>query len=94
VKRILVRDNRAGIYVGEVPDNQDMQVSVITLYNVRHIWYWQRAAATTGIATRGLSRDSKIGPVQEWIVLRDIVSISPVTAEADAKIAEVPEWTP
>ncbi len=90
-RRVLVRDNRAGVYCGTL-ESADVREGLAVLTDCRHVYYWTGAAATTGIAARGVGGGSKIGPVTERIDLLDTVSLMPMTDAAWETISNAPEW--
>lgn len=90
-RRVLVRDNRAGVYCGTL-ESADVLEGLAVLTDCRHVYEWKGAAATTGIAARGVADGSKIGPVTERIDLLDVVALMPMTDAAWGTIAASPEW--
>ena len=90
-RRVLVRDHRAGVYCGTL-QSADVVNKVGTVTDARQVYYWEGAAATPGIAARGVGSGSKIGPVVELVELCDVVQIMPMTHEAWATIEDAPVW--
>lgn len=92
-RKVLVRDHRAGVFCGELTQI-DVQAGTATLTSARQIWYWTGAAATTGIAARGIGEDSKVCPTVEAVYCRDVVQVMPMTNAAWECVSSYPEWTP
>jgi len=90
---VLVRDHRAGVYCGGLESTNVREKSAI-LSNARQAYYWTGAAATPGIAARGVGEHSKIGPTVESVVLLDVVQLMPMTDEAWATIRDAKAWDP
>ena len=93
-KIVLVRDNRAGVLVGELAAFDAASKSA-TLMNARKIWYWTGAAAVEGIAARGLSHSgSKVTPLVSEVTCCDVVQLIVCSAEGAASVMGAPEWKP
>ena len=90
---VLVRDHRAGVYCGVLSSTNVREKSAI-LTDARQVYYWTGAAATPGIAARGVGEDSKSGPFVESVVLLDVGQLMPMTREAWATIRDAEEWAP
>jgi len=91
---VLIRDNLAGIYVG-VLDAIDVAEHTVVLRDARQVWRFAGAAATPGIAARGLDHEeSRVGPVVECIALGDVVAAILCTPEGAASVFSAPVWAP
>jgi len=90
-KRVLVRDHKAGVYCG-VLTAMDVEAGTAELRDARQVWYWTGAAATPGIAARGVGEGSKIGPKVEAVVCCDVVQVMPMTSQAWESVMGAPEW--
>lgn len=90
---VLVRDHRAGVYCGVLESTNVREKSAVLTHG-RQVYYWTGAAATPGIAARGVGANSKIGPTVESVVLLDVVQMMPMTDDAWATIRDAEEWAP
>ena len=87
----MVRSRGAGVFAGTV---QKLEGQQALLSNARRIWYWDGAASLSQLATEGTKAPKKCkfpAPVPE-VLLFEVIEIIPITEEAEASIAVVPEW--
>ena len=88
----MVRTYSAGVFAGTIQSRDGEEV---VLTNARRIWYWKGAASLSELATRGTSAPKQCkfpAPVAE-VLLRGMIEIIPITDDAAASIAKVPEWS-
>lgn len=90
--RHLIRSSTAGVFVGEIVDRKDNE---ITLKNVRRIWYWDGASSLSELAMKGVSRpqNCKFPCVVPTMKIFDVSEILEMTEEACKSIDSVPVWT-
>ena len=87
----MVRSKSAGVFAGNV-EKLDGQTAL--LRNARRIWYWEGAASLSQLATDGTNAPEKCRfpcEVSE-VLLFEVIEIIPITENAAASIAVVPEW--
>jgi len=87
----MVRSKSAGVFAGNV-EKLDGQTAL--LRNARRIWYWEGAASLSQLATDGTKAPTRCKfpcPVSE-VLLFEVIEIIPITENAAASIAVVPEW--
>jgi hypothetical protein len=93
-KIVLVRDNRAGVFVGTLVAF-DGPSKCATLKNARKVWQWYGSGAVEGIAARGLDQArSKVTAKVQLVELCDIVQIVACEKEGAASVMGAPEWKP
>jgi hypothetical protein len=88
---VLVRTQSAGVYAGNLIscDKDD-----VVLSDAIQIWYWDGAATLSQLAMEGTKRPENCKfpmPVKE-IRLFGVISIMPVTPEAEKSIKGVKSW--
>ena len=90
-KRYIVRTYRAGVFFGEIVKRKGEEVE---MRNARRIWYWEGAASLSQLATDGTNAPERCRfpcEVSE-VLLFEVIEIIPITENAAASIAVVPEW--
>ena len=93
-KTVLVRDNRAGVFVGTLVVF-DGASKCATLKDARKVWFWVGAAAVEGIAARGLRHEgSKVCPVVAHVECCDVVQVVLCEKAGVASVMGAPEWKP
>ena len=91
-KYVIVRDDRAGVH-GGVLAAFDGPHKCATLTGARKIWYWSGAAATHGIAARGINHaNSKVCPEVERVELCDVVEVIACSPDGEQSVRTCPEW--
>jgi len=91
---VLIRDNMAGVYVGTLAAI-DVTAGSAVLTDSRQIWSWQGAAATPGIAARGIQHaGSRVGPVTDVAAFSAVCAAILCTEEGAASVLSAPVWTP
>lgn len=88
---VLVRADRAGVFVGYLKERDN---NTVTLTNCRKLWYWSGANAVQEIAKGGVTQpdDCKFTvAVREQIVF-GVIELIPCTREAKTSIENVKEW--
>lgn len=93
-KYVLIRDNMAGVFFGEL-DTMDLAAGTWRLVSGRKIWHWRRAGAVEGVAVRGIdTEESNVTARAAGIVGRSLVQACDLTAEQYAALDSCPEWRP
>lgn len=93
-RTVLVRDNLAGIHVGELVEF-DPAAKCCTLRNARKVWYWSGAASCHGIAACGLDqKKSKVCPAVPLVTTTAVVEIVMCSDAGAAAVMGAPTWTP
>ncbi len=91
---VLIRDNMAGVYVGTLAAI-DVAAGTAVLTDARQIWSWQGAAATPGIAARGIKHEgSRVGPMTDVTSFGAVCAAILCTAEGASSVLSAPVWTP
>lgn len=92
-KKVLVRDNRAGIHVGTLT-SLDVGARSCELRDARKIWYWSGAGSCHGIAANGLdTARSKVAAPVSCVLSTDVIEIVEMSETGAACIAGAPVWT-
>ena len=91
-KKCLVRDDRAGVFFGEIVEECGRE---LLMKNVRRIWYWEGAASLSQLAMEGTSNKDrcKFPVIEDEKKLFLVIEITPCTDKAIASIESVPVWT-
>jgi len=92
---VLIRDHMAGVYVGQLAAI-DVAEKTAALEGARQIWSWEGAAATPGIAAKGVRHGgyTRVGPVVALAAFSDVVAAILCTAEGATSVMTAPVWTP
>ena len=87
----MVRTYTAGVFAGVVASREGKEVA---LKDARRIWYWKGAASLSQLTTTGTSapKQCKFPAAVAEVLLTEVIEIIPITEEARASIAKVPEW--
>lgn len=90
-KKFIVRCNRAGVYYGEIVNQNGQEIEMA---NVRNIWYWSGAASVMQLASDGVSRpkDCKFSVVVDSLILLDAIQVVPCTDKAVKSLDAVDVW--
>lgn len=91
-KFCIVRTYSAGVFAGNLIRLED-KVGIVA--DARRIWYWAGAASLSELAVRGtaLPQECKFPVAVPEVLLTEVIEIIPCSAEAEASIRAVPEWT-
>ena len=93
-KIVLVRDNMAGIHVGELV-SFDPANKTCELRNARKVWQWFGAGSCHGVAAHGLDTDrSKVAPMVEAVISTNVCEIVLCTSAGADSVLGAPEWKP
>ena len=93
-RTVLIRDNMAGVYVGKLAAI-DVAADSAVLTDARQIWNWEGAAATPGIAARGIKHSgSRVGPVVGLITFGAVCAAILCTTEGAESVMSAPVWAP
>jgi hypothetical protein len=88
---VLVRADRAGVFVGQVESRTG---SEIVLRDSRRVWYWDGAASLSQLAQSGTVCPEKCKmpePVGRMLIL-GVIEVIDVTAAARKTLDAVPVW--
>lgn len=75
----VVRTYSAGVHLGVVASRDGREV---TLTAARRLWRWQGAFTLSEVATKGVSKASRISAPVDTIVLTEAIEFIPTTEEA------------
>lgn len=93
-RTVLIRDNMAGVYVGTLA-GIDVAADSAVLLDARQVWNWEGAAATPGIAARGIRHSgSRVGPMTEMIAFGAVCAAILCTPEGAESVMSAPVWAP
>jgi hypothetical protein len=93
-RTVLIRDNMAGVYVGTLAGIDVAEDSAVLL-EARQVWNWEGAAATPGIAARGIRHSgSRVGPVVGMITFGEVCAAILCTTEGAESVMSAPVWAP
>ena len=93
-RTVLIRDDMAGVYVGTLT-GIDVAAGSAVLTGARQVWNWEGAAATPGIAARGIRHSgARVGPVTEMITLGAVCAAILCTTEGAKSVMSAPVWAP
>ena len=89
---VLVRADRAGVYVGYLEEENG---DTVVLRDCRWIWYWSGASSIFEIANKGVSDPDgcKFPAPIKRAKISGVITILPVTEEAKTSIEQVQVWT-
>ena len=90
-KKFIVRCNGAGVFYGEILKREG---DVMTLGNVRQLWYWDGAASLMQLAKEGVSRpgNCKFTVTLDSVEVFNVIEVLPCTEDAVKSIDNVPVW--
>lgn len=90
-KKVIIRCSKSGVEYGTLVSCCGSEV---TLYNARHIWYWEGAASLSQLAKDGTSmpKNCKFTVSVDSITILDAIEIIPCTDKAIKSFEEVKEW--
>lgn len=91
-KYVIIRTFSAGVFAGTLA-SRDGKEAVLT--DARRIWLWSGAATLSELAMRGTSDPDgcKFPCPVSLILVTEVIEIILCSAEGEASIREVPEWT-
>ena len=90
-KYYIVRADRAGVFFGKIKEQSH---DMVTMTNVRKIFYWDGACAVEEIATIGTKKPDKCKITVEIpeMVIADPIQIIPCTDTAVEVLSGVKVW--
>ena len=91
-QKFIVRCNDAGVFFGEIVKREG---DVMTLANVRQLWYWDGANSISQLAKMGTVRphNCKFTCSVDEVLVLDVIEINKCSEEAIKSIDGVLEWT-
>jgi hypothetical protein len=78
-EQVIVRTYSAGVHYGTLSAQNGKEV---LLTKARRIWYWEGAFTLSAVATKGISKNSKLSVFVDEILLLESIEIIPCTKEA------------
>lgn len=90
-QKFIVRCNGAGVFFGEIVKREG---DVMTLANVRQLWYWDGAASLMQLAKEGVSkpRNCKFTVTLDTVEVFNVIEVLPCTDQAVESINNVAAW--
>jgi len=85
MKPVLITTAHRGVFVGLVPEDQDMSVKAMPLAAARMAIYWGTTKGVMQLAETGPTSKSRISAPADIAMLHDITAVFDVTPEAWAK---------
>lgn len=94
VTKYILRSPDAGVFYGEMVEEQIPASRIVTLKNARQIWYWEGAATLMQLAKTGTTKPyaCKFTVTVDAITICNVSEIIPCTQEAMESIDSVEEW--
>ncbi len=86
----IIRCDRSGVFFGKVVS---LKGQTAKIEGARQIWSWNGANNVMDIAEKGLDKERSRITVSADITVTDAIQIVPCSAEAEACLRGVPEWT-
>ena len=83
MKAVLVTTQHRGVFMGYVPDEQDMNARTMRLENAKCAIYWKTKKGVAELAHIGPNKESIIGSPATIEALHDITAVWAVTAKAE-----------
>lgn len=92
-KKYILRSPEAGVFYGEIEKELD-STRIVTIKNVRQLWYWEGAASLLQLAKEGTSKpkECKFTVTVDEITICNVCEIIPCTEKAINSINSVIEW--
>ena len=90
-QKFIVRCNGAGVFFGEIVKREG---DVMTLANVRQLWYCDGAASLMQLAKEGVSkpRNCKFTVTLDSVEVFNVIEVLPCTDQAVESINNVAAW--
>lgn len=90
-QKFIVRCNGAGVFFGEIVKREG---DVMTLANVRQLWYWDGASSLMQLAKEGVSkpRNCKFTVTLDSVEVFNVIEVLPCTDQAVESINNVAAW--
>lgn len=90
-KYCIARGYYSGVWAGVIESVSGQEV---VMQDARNIWYWEGAAALSGLAKYGTSKPEscKFPAVVSRVKLKDVSQLIECTEESRESIESVPEW--
>ena len=87
----IVRATNAGVFFGHITDRDR---DIVSMTDVRRIWYWDGAASLSQMAVDGVKKplDCKFTVTVPEMTILGVIEIIPCSDKAANCILEVPEW--
>jgi len=86
-KQVIIRTINSGVHYGTLVSHQGQEAVLI---QARRIWYWEGAFTLSAVATKGISKKSKVSVLVPEILLTDVIEIIPCTPEAAECLSNIP----
>lgn len=87
-QKVIVRTYSAGVHYGTLVERNGKEV---ILADAKRIWRWHGAWTLNEIATKGVSKESKISCAVPSVTLTEAIEVFTCTDEA-AKVLDGAEW--
>ena len=88
---VLVTTDKRGVFFGYVVESPASLAGEIELSDARNCIYWTTEMhGVFGLASRGPSKDCRIGPKVSWLRLSGVTSVALCTPEAAGRWEEEP----
>lgn len=84
MKPVLITTQHRGVFMGYVPDDQDMTARTMALKTAKCAIYWKTKKGVAELAEIGPSDESRIGSPADIEAIHDITAVWAVTTEAEA----------
>ena len=82
MKTVLITTRHRGVFVGEIPDDQDLSCKAMPLNNARMVIYFGTSRGLMELCETGPTDKSKISAPADIPMLHDITAVFSITEEA------------
>ena len=82
MKPVLITTQHRGVFVGQIPDDQDITARSMPLLNARMVIYWGTTRGLPELCETGPTVESRISARADIPALHDITAVFAVSAAA------------
>lgn len=82
MKNVLITTQHRGVFVGQIPEEQDIAAKAMALRNARMVIYWGTTKGLMQLCHTGPTSSSKISAPADIPMLHDITAVFDVTDAA------------
>lgn len=85
MQQVLITTQHRGVFVGEIPDEQDIAAKAMPLQNARMVIYWGTTKGLMQLCDTGPTGTTRISAPAQIPMLHDITAVFAVSEAAWAK---------
>ncbi len=82
MKTVLITTAHRGVFVGNIPDDQDLRVNQMPLLNAIMVIYWGTTKGLHQLCSTGPTSTSRLSAPADIAMLHDITAVFDLTPEA------------